>query len=66
MLKIGDMVDYHSVIGEEITSRNHIIKAVQMWSSGKMVAWITDKSGCVAIDALSLTPTEDRRERNGI
>ena len=57
-MKIGDRVDYHSAIGEGITSRNHTITAMQIWSHGKEVAWITGKSGCVSVDALTLSLSE--------
>ena len=61
-LKAGDIVDYHSVIGEEITSRGHTVKSVQHMNSdpeSRIVAWITDKVGCVALEALSRS-TSDR------
>lgn len=53
--KIGDVVNYHSVIGEEITSTGHIIKHIDLAPNnfGCNVAWITGKSGCVCIEALS-------------
>jgi len=55
MFKIGDIVNYHSIIGGEITSKDHAIKVVEMEPNnfGCDVAWITNKSGCVALKALS-------------
>ena len=54
-LQVGDKVDYHAKIGGEITSINHIIKRIQYVPNnfGIDVAWITEKSGCVALKALS-------------
>jgi hypothetical protein len=55
--KCGDVVNYHSIINPQgpITSTQHIIKAIQPGPNnfGADVAWITGKSGCVALDALS-------------
>ena len=55
-MKEGDEVNYHSIIGGEITSTGHKIKYIELapnnYSSD--VAWITGKSGCVAMRALSL------------
>ena len=63
-LEIGDVVSYHSIIGGEITSKNHIVEAIQYAPNNYNcdVAWITGKSGCVALRALSLvkeTPNEN-------
>ena len=54
-LDIGDIVNYHSIIGGEITSKGHKIKAIQYAPNNYDcdVAWITGKSGCVACRALS-------------
>jgi len=53
--KKGDMVNYHSLIGGEITSKGHVIEMINRAPNnfGCDVAWISDKAGCVAIDALS-------------
>jgi len=53
--KIGDTVNYHSIIGGEITSSNHVITHIDLAPNnfGCNVAWISGKSGCVCIDALS-------------
>lgn len=55
MLKIGDTVSYHSIIGGEVTSSGHLVKDVEREPNnyGCDVAWITGKSGCVAMAALS-------------
>lgn len=51
--KKGDIVDYHSVIGGPVTSEKHEVNHVgELPSSGK-VAWISGKSACVSIEALS-------------
>lgn len=56
MLKVGDMVDYHSIIGEKITSRHHIITHIKPTPNnyGYAVAWITGMPGCVVLEALTL------------
>lgn len=55
MFKTGDIVNYHSIIGGAITSEGHEITFIdrQPNNFGCDVAWITGKSGCVAIAALS-------------
>lgn len=51
---VGDLVDYHAVIGGPITSQGHIVETIGSLNGGKTpVAWITCKSGCVAIVALT-------------
>ena len=54
--EIGDKVDFHSIIGGDITSENHVIKRIELEPNnfGCDVAWITNKSGCVALDSLSI------------
>jgi hypothetical protein len=62
ILKEGDEVNYHSIIGGDVTSTGHKVKAIDMAPNnfGGNVAWITGKSGCVAIEALSkVTKTND-------
>ena len=52
----GDTVNYHAVIGEEPpTSTGHVVRKIgNIPSSPKEpVAWITGKSGCVCLSALS-------------
>lgn len=56
MPRKGDAVDYHSIIGERITSTGHIVKHVETAASGHAVAWITGKAGCVSCDALTPVP----------
>jgi hypothetical protein len=51
--EIGDIVNYHSIIGEEITSTGHEVKEFGE-VGGRKVAWITKKSGCVDIKALTM------------
>ncbi len=53
-LEVGDEVDFHSVIGEGITSKGHQIYAMGRVCGGE-VAWLTNKAGCVALEALSLS-----------
>lgn len=55
MFKIGDTINYHAIIGGEITSKNHKIIGIKYMPNnfGCDVAWITEKSGCVCLDALS-------------
>lgn len=50
--QVGDIVDYHSIIGGEITSTGHEITVIEE-VCGTMCAWITNKRGCVSLDALS-------------
>lgn len=59
-LKVGDVVDYHSIIGGPITSYEHTIQHIgyigrERCHNGTEVAWISDKTGCVALEALSLS-----------
>jgi len=64
MIKVGDLVNYHDVIGEEITSRGHVVKAIVREPDSNFscdVAWITGKSSCVAVAALSLMEGWDDR-----
>lgn len=50
---VGDEVNYHSRIGGPVTTTGHRIREIGVLN-GKTVAWISGKSGCVAIEALSL------------
>lgn len=54
-LKVGDKVDYHSIIGEPATSTGHTIQEVGKIGNGKTVAWISGHVGCVDLDALTFT-----------
>ena len=49
---IGDIVNYHSVIGGPVTSSGHKVKQIA-YLNDQIVAYITGKSGCVSIKALS-------------
>ena len=58
MPRRGDAVDYHSVIGEGITSKSHIVTHVTTDRAGQPVAWLTGGEsppprGCVHCDALT-------------
>lgn len=58
-IKVGDLVDYHAVIGGPITLRRQTVKAIayRHEAYGRDVAWITGKAGCVAL--LALSPAEE-------
>jgi hypothetical protein len=55
MLKVGDKVNYHSIIGGSITSQGHTIEIIKRHPNnfGCDVAWISGKGACVALAALS-------------
>jgi len=55
MIEINDVVNYHSMIGGEVTSTGHTVTAIQYAPNnyGCDVAWITNHSGCVSLNALS-------------
>ena len=53
MLKTGDIVDYHSIIGGEVTTGGHKIVNIGCDNSGTVIAFIEGHSGYVAIEALS-------------
>jgi len=46
------LVDYHSEIGGEITSRNHKVKSIEK-RYGQWIAFISGKSGFVCVNALT-------------
>ena len=50
--KVGDRVYYHSIIGGEITSKGHEVESFG-FIGGTRVAWITNMSGCVDVEALT-------------
>jgi len=52
---VGDIVNYHAIIGEGITSTGHTITTILPAPNnfGGDVAWISGKSGCVSLEALS-------------
>lgn len=53
MPRKGDIVDFHSIIGEPSTSFGHEVRHVWMSEAGYPVASISGKSGYVACDALT-------------
>lgn len=54
-LKVLDSVNYHMIVGGEITSTGHSIKVIELQPNnfGCDVAWITGKSGCVDLEHLT-------------
>ena len=56
--RVNDIVDYHDIIGGEITSRDHKIKFIGKLCHGEKVAWITNKVGCVCLRALTKSKQE--------
>ena len=56
MIEINDRVDYHSIIGGPITSKDHTVQVIELEPNnyGTDVAWISGKSGCVSMEALSI------------
>jgi len=52
---VGDIVNYHAIIGDGITSTGHTITTILPAPNnfGRDVAWISGKSGCVSLEALS-------------
>ncbi len=54
-IKVGDVVDYHAVIGGEVTSTGHTVLAVfpKPNNFGCEVAKISGRSGVVAASALT-------------
>ena len=56
IIKEGDVVDFHSIIGGPITSRGHEVLNVFRDASDNKVAFITEHSGYVSVKAL--TPAE--------
>ncbi len=55
-IKVGDKVNYHSLIGGPVTSTGHEVTDIEEQPNnyGSDVAWVTNKRGCVAVAALSL------------
>ncbi len=60
----GDTVNFHAIIGGPITSTDHEIMSIVRVPNnfGCDVAWITGHSGCVALDALSKTATQNNKD----
>lgn len=53
MPAIGDRVDYHSVIGGDVTLENCEVTCEPYEMCGSWVTFIRGKSGCVAVEALT-------------
>ena len=53
--KVNDLVNFHETCGGEVTSTGHVITNIHLMPNnfGVDVAWITNKSGCVSLQALS-------------
>ena len=54
----GNKVDFHSIIGGEITSTGHVVEEIfpKPNNFGCDCAFISGKRGIVALEALSKTP----------
>jgi hypothetical protein len=54
-IKVGDLVDYHGIIGGSVTSIGHVVTKIieEPNNFGIRVAFITWKTGCVAVAALT-------------
>ena len=60
----GDIVNYHAIIGGPVTSTGHKVTFIvqkERIVREQSTAWITNKSGCVALEALSHTDKEGER-----
>tara|TARA_R110000851_G_scaffold316912_1_gene480178 strand:- start:29 stop:244 length:216 start_codon:yes stop_codon:yes gene_type:complete len=55
-LKVNDKVNYHCFAGGEVSSTDHVIKSIDLKPNnyGEDVAFITNKSGCVSLEHLSI------------
>ena len=55
-IKVGDVVDYHSIIGREVTSTGHTVTALYPVPNnfGCDCAMVTGKAGIVAVKALTI------------
>ena len=57
-IAVGELMDFHSLIGGEVTSTGHTV--TEVWprpnNFGCDVARISGRSGCVAVAALTRTP----------
>lgn len=62
-IKVGDYVDFHSVIGGPITLRHRRVYQTCDDFHGRSVAWISGKAGCVAVEAL--TPSQGEVNTTG-
>lgn len=61
-INVGDAVDYHSVIGREVTSTGHTVLALHPMPNnfGCDCATIAGKAGVVAVAALTITKQKPR------
>lgn len=59
-IRKGDKVDYHSIIGGPVTLAGATVtEDPYQMASGHWVTFISGKSGCVSLDALTLAETTD-------
>ena len=54
----GMEVHYHPAIGGPHDGKVYTVKFIDTLSGGQLVAWLSGKTGCVAIQALSLAIEE--------
>lgn len=53
-LKVGDVVDYHAMIGGPVTQAGMVVRAgPQLLMGHTWVVWLHGKAGCVAVDAVT-------------
>ncbi len=59
-IRIGMLVNYHSIIGGPVTSTGHKVTKLQILLDGRRFVWISRKCACVAWASLSPSePVED-------
>ena len=56
----GMNVHYHPTIGGEHDGKVYTVKFIDSLPGGQLVAWLSGKTGCVAIQALSLAIKENK------
>lgn len=54
---VGALVHYHPVIGEPHNGKTYIVRAVE-WRGQQGCVWLKGKAGFVALEALTLVPSE--------
>jgi hypothetical protein len=54
LIRPGALVHYRPIIGKESDGKTYEVVHTDKLASGVQVAWLKGKSGCVAIEALSL------------
>lgn len=52
-IKTGQRVRFHPIIGGKHDGKIYTVRQLGRLGDGRYVAWLNEKSGCVAIDALS-------------